>query len=114
MRDYVHVQDICTAHLLALRRLQAGGAGSASHLPYNLGNGQGHSVTQVIEAAQRVTGHPIPVYDEPARAGDPPVLVADACRARNELGWAPQYQDLDTIVAHAWQWEQRLCQAARP
>ena len=109
VRDYVHVQDICAAHLLTLRRLEAGGA---CNLAYNLGNGQGHSVTQVIEAARRVTGHPIPVRDEPARAGDPPVLVADAARARDDLGWVPRYQDLDTIIRHAWQWEQRMRGAA--
>lgn len=104
LRDYIHVQDLCAAHLLALRKLEAGAATTV----YNLGNGLGHSVTQVIEAARRVTGHPIPVRDDPRRAGDPPVLVADAARARAELGWTPQYEDLDTIIAHAWQWERRL------
>jgi UDP-glucose 4-epimerase len=103
IRDYVHVQDLCTAHLLALQAL---GRGAASTV-YNLGNGNGQSVNQVIEAARRVTGHPIPVRDDPRREGDPPVLVADASRARQELGWSPQYADLDTIIAHAWQWEQR-------
>ncbi|RYF43529.1 MAG: UDP-glucose 4-epimerase GalE [Comamonadaceae bacterium] len=114
VRDYVHVQDLCTAHLLALRKLEAGSSDAAQTLAYNLGNGQGHSVNEVIEAARRLTGHAIPVRDEPARAGDPPVLVADASLAREELGWTPQYADLDTIVAHAWEWEQRLCQAVRP
>ena len=104
MRDYVHVQDLCAAHLLALRKLAAGAASTA----YNLGNGHGHSVNEVIAAARRVTGHPIPVRDDAARAGDPPVLVADAARARAELGWSPQYENLDTLIAHAWQWEQRL------
>ncbi len=108
IRDYVHVQDLCMAHLLALRRLEGGGATTV----YNLGNGAGHSVNQVIEAARRVTGHPIPVRDDPPRAGDPPVLVADAARARAELGWRPRYGDLDAIITHAWQWEQRLAQAA--
>jgi len=103
IRDYIHVQDLCQAHLLALRRLGEG-AGSTT---YNLGNGEGHSVNEVIEAARRVTGHPIPVRDDPPRAGDPPVLVADARRARAELGWAPQYPDIETIIAHAWQWERR-------
>lgn len=112
VRDYVHVQDLCTAHLLALRKLEAAGDSPANCLAYNLGNGMGHSVNEVIEAARRITGHAIPVRDEPARAGDPPVLVADAARARRELGWAPQYAGLDTILAHAWQWEQRLCQLA--
>ena len=106
VRDYIHVQDLCAAHLLALRRLEAGAATTV----YNLGNGLGHSVNQVIEAARRVTGHAIPMRDDPPRAGDPPVLVADAARAKQELGWAPQYEDLDTIIAHAWQWERRLQQ----
>lgn len=104
VRDYVHVQDLCEAHLLALRRLEAGGEPAA----YNLGTGRGHSVNEVIESARRVTGRRIEVADEPARAGDPPVLVADAARARRELGWSPRHTALDTIVAHAWQWEQRL------
>lgn len=107
IRDYVHVQDLCEAHLLALRRLE-GGAASAV---YNLGNGMGHSVNEVIDAARRVTGHPIPLRDDPPRAGDPPVLVADAARARSELGWTPRFGDIDTIIAHAWQWEQRMAKA---
>jgi len=108
IRDYIHVQDLCDAHLLALKALQAG----ATTTVYNLGNGQGHSVTEVIDVARRVTGHPIPVRDDPPRAGDPPVLVADATRARSELGWTPRFADLDTIIAHAWQWEQRMAQTA--
>lgn len=102
IRDYVHVQDLAAAHLLALNRLEAGGTSAT----YNLGNGEGHSVTEVIDAARRVTGHAIPVRDDPRRAGDPPVLVADATRGRAELGWQPRYPDIDTIIAHAWQWEQ--------
>ncbi len=108
IRDYIHVQDLCDAHLLALKALLAGAATTV----YNLGNGLGHSVTEVIEAARRVTGHPIPVRDDPARAGDPPVLVADAARAREELGWIPRFADIDTLIAHAWQWEQRMAQPA--
>jgi UDP-glucose 4-epimerase len=103
IRDYIHVQDLCEAHLLALQRLAAGAASTT----YNLGNGAGHSVTEVIAAARRVTGHPIPLRDDPPRAGDPPVLVADAKRARAELGWNPKYPDIQTIIAHAWQWEQK-------
>lgn len=103
IRDYIHVQDLCTAHLLALRRLAEG----APTAIYNLGNGSGHSVNEVIAAARRVTGHPIPVRDDPPRAGDPPVLVADASRAREALGWVPQYPDIETIIAHAWQWERK-------
>jgi UDP-glucose 4-epimerase len=103
IRDYVHVQDLCAAHLLALQRLAAGGESAT----YNLGNGLGHSVNEVIEAARRVTGHPIPLRDDPPREGDPPALVADAAKAKAELGWTPQYAELETIIAHAWQWEQR-------
>jgi UDP-glucose 4-epimerase len=109
VRDYIHVADLCDAHLLALRRLLDGG-GSAR---YNLGNGNGFSVRQVIEAARRVTGHAIPVVVGERRAGDPPVLVADAAAARHELGWQPRYADLDTIVAHAWAWERRHAAWAR-
>ncbi|TFZ08167.1 UDP-glucose 4-epimerase GalE [Ramlibacter humi] len=104
LRDYIHVQDLCAAHLAALRKLQSG----APTTVYNLGTGAGASVNEVIDAARRVTGHPIPMRDDPPRAGDPPVLVADAARARAELGWAPQYQDLGTIIEHAWQWERRV------
>lgn len=100
IRDYVHVQDLCAAHLLALHALGAG----ASSATYNLGSGCGHSVTEVIEAARRVTGLPIPVRDDPRRPGDPAVLVANAERARRALGWEPQWTDMDTILRHAWNW----------
>ena len=103
VRDYIHVADLCSAHLLALRRLLEGG-GSAR---YNLGNGNGFSVREVIQAVRRVTGHAIPVVVQPRRAGDPPVLVADATAARRELGWSPRHDSLDDIVAHAWAWERR-------
>lgn len=103
VRDYIHVEDLCSAHLLALQRLLAGG-GSAR---YNLGNGNGFSVREVIEAARRITGHAIPAVVQPRRAGDPPVLVADARAARDELGWQPRHDALDEIVAHAWAWERR-------
>ncbi|GHC11493.1 UDP-glucose 4-epimerase GalE [Thermomonas carbonis] len=104
VRDYVHVADLCDAHLLALRQL-LGGAGSAR---YNLGNGNGFSVREVIDTARRITGHPIPVVMEPRRAGDPPSLVADAAAARAALGWTPRYADLHTIIGHAWACEQRI------
>ena len=103
VRDYIHVADLCDAHLLALRQLLEGAASER----YNLGNGNGYSVREVIEAVRRVTGHPIPVVVGPRREGDPPVLVADARAARETLGWQPHYGDLDTIVAHAWAWERR-------
>ena len=103
VRDYIHVHDLCSAHLLALQQLLADG-GSAR---YNLGNGNGYSVHEVIEAARRETGHSIPVVTAARREGDPPVLVADARAARASLGWQPRYAELDAIVAHAWAWERR-------
>ena len=108
IRDYIHVQDLCEAHLLALRRLESGAASAT----YNLGNGQGRSVTEVIETARRITGHAIPVRDDPPRAGDPPALVADATKAGAELGWSPRHRDLESIVSHAWVWEQRRLKGA--
>jgi UDP-glucose 4-epimerase len=103
VRDYIHVSDLCEAHLLALQQLLNGAASAR----YNLGNGSGYSVRAVIDTARRVTGHPIPIVTGPRRAGDPPVLVADASAAHRALGWQPRYPDLDTIVAHAWAWERR-------
>ncbi|MRX10100.1 UDP-glucose 4-epimerase GalE [Pseudoduganella sp. FT25W] len=103
IRDYIHVQDLCDAHLLALRKLEAEGGS----LRYNLGNGNGYSIREVIAAAERVTGRQIAQLKGPRRDGDPPRLVADAARARNELGWRPRFADLDTIIRHAWAWEQR-------
>lgn len=101
IRDYVHVTDLCDAHRLALDRLLAGGDSAA----YNLGNGNGFSVAEVIAAAQEVTGRPIRVTDAPRREGDPPQLVADARRACSELGWRPRFDSLNTLIAHAWNWE---------
>jgi UDP-glucose 4-epimerase len=104
IRDYVHVTDLCEAHLLALDRLLHGGASAA----FNLGNGNGFSVQQVIDTACKTTGKDIPVKDAPRREGDPARLVADAALARKALGWNPRYDELETIVRHAWQWEQRI------
>jgi UDP-glucose 4-epimerase len=101
IRDYIHVNDLCEAHWLALQSLNAG-AGSQR---YNLGNGNGFSVQQVIDAARRVTDKPIEIRDAPRRDGDPARLVADATLARKQLGWRPMFSDLDTIVSHAWAWE---------
>ena len=103
VRDYIHIEDLCSAHGLALQSLM-GGAGSQA---YNLGNGQGFSVQEVIDTAQQVTGRPIAVVNGPRRAGDPARLVADASLIREKLGWQPRYADLATIVEHAWRWEIR-------
>lgn len=98
IRDFVHVADLCDAHLLALQQLEKG----KSNLIYNLGTGCGYSVQQVIQAVERVTGHSIPVKYSDRRAGDPAILVADATRAKSELGWQPNYSDLYSIIEHAW------------
>jgi len=103
IRDYIHVQDLADAHIQALRHLQNGGESG----PINLGNGQGHSVRQVIEAARRVTGHNIPVRLAPRRPGDSPRLVGDASKARALLGWQPAYADINDILATAWAWHQK-------
>jgi len=97
-RDYIHVLDLAQAHILALRALEGGSR------TYNLGNGQGYTVREVIETAREVTGHPIPAIDGPRRPGDPPVLVASSEKIRGELGWNPQYPDLRDIVQSAWDW----------
>ncbi len=104
VRDYVHVVDLCEAHLLALVKL-LDGAGSAQ---YNLGNGVGFSVLEVIDTARRITGHAIPALIEPRRAGDSAILVADAGLANRELGWLPKHNSLDQIIADAWAWERRF------
>jgi UDP-glucose 4-epimerase len=102
VRDYIHVLDLAQAHILALRALETGN-GSRT---YNLGNGQGYTVREVIETARKVTGHPIPAVDGPRRPGDPPELVAGSDRLRQELGWRPRYPDLYDIVQSAWNWHQ--------
>ncbi len=102
MRDYIHVADLCQAHWLAIQRLQSTGESGR----YNLGNGNGFSVQQVIDVCRQVTGRAITVIEGERREGDPAVLVADSSRARSELGWQPQYADLESIVSHAWAWEE--------
>lgn len=103
VRDYIHVSDLCDAHWLALVSLLDGNRGER----YNLGNGAGFSVQQVIDTARRVAGRPVPQQNSDRRAGDPAVLVADSSRARDELGWQPQRSSLETIIGDAWAWETR-------
>jgi UDP-glucose 4-epimerase len=102
IRDYIHVSDLADAHLLALEALER-----QDRLIFNLGNGHGFSVREVIESARRVTGHPIPAEVHPRRAGDPAVLVASSEKAIRELGWKPKYTQLDEIVRTAWIWHQK-------
>lgn len=102
VRDYIHVADLADAHLLALKALEY-----EQQLIFNLGNGHGFSVREVIEAARRVTGHAIPVEIHPRRPGDPAVLVASSEKAIRELGWKPRYTDLDAILHSAWAWHQK-------
>jgi UDP-glucose 4-epimerase len=102
VRDYVHILDLASAHLLALQALE-----NRDQLIYNLGNGQGFSVRQVLEVARKVTGHAIPAMDSPRRLGDPPVLVASAQKIQQELKWQPKYPNLDSIVSSAWEWRRK-------
>jgi len=106
IRDYIHVSDLAEAHLLALQALETDAA-AKQRLVFNLGNGKGFSVREVIESARRVTGHPIPAEIHPRRAGDPAVLVAGSEKAMRELGWKPKYTQLDDIVRTAWIWHQK-------
>jgi UDP-glucose 4-epimerase len=99
IRDYIHIRDLVSAHLLALEALS-----TRDRLVYNLGNGAGYSVREVIETARRVTGHPIPAVEQPRRPGDAPRLVACSERIRQELGWVPAHPDLTEIIASAWEW----------
>jgi len=103
IRDYIHVTDLAEAHVLALQASEGGMPSSA----YNLGNGHGFSVREVIDAAERVTGLKVPVVLGERRAGDPPALVSDASRAHEILGWQPKISELDEIVRTAWAWHQR-------
>ncbi len=102
IRDYVHVDDLGSAHVLALGKLAPG-----QGLELNLGTGRGNSVREVIDACRRVTGHPIPEVFGPRRAGDPPELVADSRRAQQVLEWRPQYTDIESIVRTAWGWHSK-------
>jgi UDP-glucose 4-epimerase len=99
IRDYIHIEDLCRSHLLALDRL-----GKERELIYNLGNGAGYSVRQVIDTVRKVSGRDLKVTEVARRPGDPAVLTADATKARKELGWRPRYPDLAAIVESAWTW----------
>jgi UDP-glucose 4-epimerase len=99
IRDYIHVSDLADAHLLVLEALK-----EKDRIIYNLGNGQGFSVREVIETVRRVTAHAIPAKESPRRPGDPAVLVASSEKIKQELGWKPRYADLESIVRSAWKW----------
>lgn len=109
VRDYVHVVDLCEAHLLALEYIGRTNRSAA----YNLGNNRGYSVKEVIGATERIVGRRVSVERHGRRPGDPAVLIADSARAKAELGWCPRFGDIDTIVRHAWQWEQKLTNRAK-
>ncbi len=102
IRDYIHVDDLATAHLLALDGLE-----EHPQLICNLGSGNGFSVREVIEIARKVTGHAIPVVEAPRRGGDPAVLVASSEKIRQVLGWSPQQSDIESIVRSAWEWHKK-------
>ncbi len=99
VRDYVHIYDLAVAHMLVMDALK-----DHQVLAYNLGNGNGFSVREVIEAARKVTGHEIPVVESPRRPGDPPILVASSEKIGKELGWKPKYSTLESIIESAWEW----------
>ena len=101
IRDYIHIADLVSAHLLALNALEEG-----DRLVYNMGNGSGYSVREVIETAREVTGHPIPAIESPRRPGDPARLVASSQKIRQELGWKPKHPELKDILSSAWEWHE--------
>ena len=101
VRDYIHIEDLGRAHLMALEAARPG-----EHRVYNLGNGAGFSVLEVVEAARRVTGQPIDAVEAPRRAGDPPTLVASSDKIREELGWKPEKPELEAMISDAWTWMQ--------
>jgi len=107
VRDYIHVNDLAQAHILALKKLMDGGESDR----FNLGNGSGFSVKQVIEVAKKVTGVDFKVTEVERRAGDPPELVADSTKAKQVLKWQPQYADLETIISSAWNWHKKMNKA---
>jgi UDP-glucose 4-epimerase len=99
IRDYIHIDDLCKAHLLALDRL-----GDNIELTYNLGNSKGHSVREVIETVKKVSGKDFKVIETGRRPGDPAILMADAAKAKNELGWVTEKPELEAMVITAWKW----------
>ena len=103
VRDYIHVNDLADAHVLGLKYLLDGGESQV----FNLGNGNGFSVREVIETARKVTGKEIPAIESDRRPGDAPILVGSSDKARKILGWNPNYADLSKIISHAWQWHQK-------
>lgn len=103
VRDYIHIQDLCLGHWLALKSLMS----NAESQTYNLGNGNGFSVQQVIDTVELVTNRRVKIIEDSRREGDVACLVADSTLAQNKLGWKPHYQDLATIIEHAWNWEMR-------
>ena len=100
VRDYIHVTDLAQAHILAVKYLMDGGKSDV----FNLGNGVGFTVKEVIETARKVTGHPIPAVISPRRGGDPAKLIASSEKAKSILGWKPEHADLEEIIATAWKW----------
>ena len=103
IRDYIHVCDLADAHLLGLQKLMTN---RSDNMIYNLGTGNGYTVNEVIQAVESITQRKVPVKPQRRRAGDPPILVASADKARNELGWLPKYSSLETMIKHAWEWHQ--------
>ena len=102
VRDYIHIEDLAHAHILALEALH-----EREVLHYNLGNGDGSSVKEVVESVREITGHPVPAEVTPRRPGDPDVLIADSIKIRQELGWEPRYPDLKSIIQSAWNWHNK-------
>lgn len=100
VRDYIHVNDLAQAHILAMEYLRKGNDSNI----FNLGNGVGFTVKEVVETARKVTGHSIPAKEEPRRAGDPSTLIASSKKAKGILGWKPKFDDLETIITTAWNW----------
>ena len=103
IRDYIHINDLCSAHLMGLEYLVKGGDSKA----YNMGNGQGYSIKELIDVAKKVTGNDFEVVAGPRRDGDPARLVADSKLLQSELKWTPEYPDLEDIIQHAWEWEKK-------